>query len=240
MQEGLIKREDVVIFAMGCNGTINVPAVAKKIGNAKAESLSGKASKLTITAGGKEHDLDMKDIAQGKCRLCKQPSATEYDHFFGNPTQPPSGQIEKPAIMDFLDNLSLEERLSFWRGHMERCIRCNACRNACPMCVCQDYCVADSREPRWLSQENTATEKFFFQLIHALHLAGRCTGCAECHRACPVGIPVGALKIQTGRIIAQLFDGYSPGTDLEATPPLLGYEPEEKNIHERHIKGAKS
>ena len=29
-----------------------------------------------------------------------------------------------------------------------------------------------------------------FQMIHAMHLAGRCTGCGECERACPVNIPV--------------------------------------------------
>lgn len=89
-----------------------------------------------------------------------------------------------PAIMTFLDGLSLEDRMGFWRGHIDRCIRCYACRNACPMCVCRDNCVADSREPHWLTQEDSPTQKMFFQLIHAMHLAGRCTGCGECNRAC--------------------------------------------------------
>jgi len=238
LQEELIKREDVVIFGMGCNGTINVSAIAAKLGDAAVESLTGSGTTIKIVAGGKEHSFDMKDVSQAKCRLCMQPSATEYDFFAGKPTLPPDALTEAPAILEFLDAFSLPERMAFWKGHMDRCMRCYACRNACPMCVCQDHCVADSRDPHWLSQEDSTTDKFFFQLIHALHLAGRCTGCGECNRACPMGIPVGALKMQTGRIIAKLFDGYKPGADIDAIPPLLGYEPVEKNIHEHHIEGA--
>ena len=76
-------------------------------------------------------------------------------------------------------------------------------------------------------------EKLFYQTIHALHLAGRCTGCGECQRACPVGIPILALRQQISRAVARLFDGYQSGLDPEVVPPLLGYEVEEKNIQER-------
>ena len=68
-----------------------------------------------------------------------------------------------------------------------------------------------------------------------MHLAGRCTGCGECQRACPVGIPILALRQQIARAVAELFDGYKSGTDPEATPPLLGYEVEEKNIKQREL-----
>ena len=51
-----------------------------------------------------------------------------------------------PPELALLDSMSLDERLAFWRGQMERCLRCYACRNACPMCVCRDYCVSDSRD----------------------------------------------------------------------------------------------
>lgn len=132
--------------------------------------------------------------------------------------------------------MTLPERMAFWRGQMERCLRCYACRNACPMCVCRDYCVAESRDPHWMTQEDSVREKLYFQTIHALHLAGRCTGCGECQRACPVGIPILALRQQIGRAVSQLFDGYKAGMDPEAVPPLLGYELEEKNIHEREWK----
>ena len=87
-----------------------------------------------------------------------------------------------------------------------------------------------------MTQEDSAKEKLFFQTIHAMHLAGRCTGCGECQRACPVGIPILALRQQIARAVAQLFDGYQPGLNPDEVPPLLGYEVVEKNIHERDWK----
>ncbi|MFQ8736574.1 MAG: 4Fe-4S dicluster domain-containing protein [Bilophila wadsworthia] len=239
LQENLINREDVVVFGMGCNGTIDINRVLAKIGDVtEVESVTGSGATLKVRADGKDYEFAMQDVAQDKCRACTVPNAVIHDHFAGSPTNIPDGaQPAMPAIMTFLDGLSLEDRKGFWRGHIDRCIRCYACRNACPMCVCRDNCVADSREPHWLTQEDSPTQKMFFQLIHAMHLAGRCTGCGECNRACPIGIPVGALKLQMGRVVKKLFE-YAPGMDVDAVPPLLGFQLEEKNIHEHHIEGA--
>ena len=239
LQENLISREDVVVFGMGCNGTIDINRVLAKIGDVtEVESVTGSGATLKVRADGKDYEFAMQDVAQDKCRACTVPNAVIHDHFAGSPTNIPDGaQPAMPAIMTFLDGLSLEDRMGFWRGHIDRCIRCYACRNACPMCVCRDNCVADSREPHWLTQEDSPTQKMFFQLIHAMHLAGRCTGCGECNRACPMGIPVGALKLQMGRVVKKLFE-YAPGMDVDAVPPLLGFQLEEKNIHEHHIEGA--
>ena len=163
------------------------------------------------------------------------PSAVLADTLLGQPVKV-DGAPNTPPELALLDSMTLDERLAFWRGQMDRCLRCYACRNACHMCVCRDYCVSDSRDPHWMTQEDSAKEKLFFQTIHAMHLAGRCTGCGECQRACPVGIPILALRQQIARAVAQLFDGYKPGLNPDDVPPLLGYEVVEKNIHERDWK----
>ena len=38
-------------------------------------------------------------------------------------------------------------------------------------------------------------------------------------------------------VVKKLFE-YAPGMDVDAVPPLLGFQLEEKNIHEHHIEGA--
>ena len=236
LAENLISREDVKIFGMGCNGTVNVSRILAKLPEgAKIESCTGRGNKIVVTANGQEYEMTMAEVAQDKCRLCTKPNAVLSDVFVGTPTIEPAAPADgrSPALR-FLDSLSLEERMGFWKGQMERCIACHACRGACPMCVCRDHCVSDTRDPAWVTQEDTVQQKLFFQLIHAQHLAGRCTGCTECERACPMDIPVFALKQQFGRMIQKIFS-YGAGLDVNATPPLLTYQVEEPTIKEHDL-----
>ena len=195
------------------------------------ESVSYTADSVVVRFDGQEKTFSLNDYAQNKCFTCTNPCAVLSDVFVGEKTIVQADpRVSRELAM--LDAMSLQERFRFWRTQMEKCLRCYACRNACPLCVCQDYCVAESRNPHWLTQESTVQEKLFFQIVHAQHLAGRCTGCGECQRACPVGIPILALRQQFNRAVAEVFQ-YRAGMDADAKPPLLGYAVEEKSITER-------
>lgn len=236
LQEKLINRDDVVIFSLPCEGTLDMGRVNAALGRYnKIDSVSYDEAAVTITADGKEHRFCVQDCAQGKCYSCKTPGAVLADTRFGTPLPVNDGNVTPPELA-MLDKMSLSERMGFWKSQMDRCIRCYACRNACPMCVCRDFCISDSREPHWISQEDSPKQKLFFQTIHAVHLAGRCTGCGECQRACPMGIPILALRQQIARAVSNLFDGYQSGIIPTEIPPLLTYSAEEKNIHERDLK----
>lgn len=235
LQEKLVRREDVTIFALPCEGTLDYDKLRAVIGDpARIESVEYEPETVRIRADGKEYSLAMRDAALDRCFACAAPGAVTADVRLGHVAPVPAA----PALANFaelalLESMSLSERFSYWRGHMERCLRCHACRNACPMCVCRDFCAAESRDPHWMTQEDTVTEKLFFQVMHAVHLAGRCTGCGACRRACPLSIPIMALRQKLQMITAELFDGYKAGMNPSAVPPLLGYEAEEKHIHER-------
>jgi len=62
-----------------------------------------------------------------------------------------------------------------------------------------------------------------FQVIRNIHVAGRCTDCGECERACPVNIPLRSLTREMYGIVAELFH-YKPGMDKDAPPLLAAYE----------------
>ncbi len=235
LQEKLINREDVTIFSLPCEGTLDMGRVNEKLGRyTKIDKVNFDEASVYITADGKEHRFCITEYAQGKCYGCITPGAVLTDVVFGKPVPVSPGKLTPPELA-MLDSMSLEERMGFWKAQMDRCIRCYACRNACPMCVCRDYCISDSRNPHWLDQEATPENKLFFQTIHAVHLAGRCTGCGECQRACPVGIPILALRQHIARTVSELFDEYKSGMNQNAVPPLLTYATEEKNIHERDL-----
>ena len=239
LAENLIAREDVVIIGYPCEGVVDVAKIAGALGLKNEELENGLVTEcavdgdsVKVTARGQSVELALKDVMAAKCGICRYPNAVISDEFVGEKR---AGLEDTYADVDKFLAMSEEERFRFWEKEMERCIRCYACRNACPLCVCKDHCVATSRDPHWLSQADGTRDKLFFQLIHATHLAGRCTGCGECQRACPVNIPVGLFKRFMNRASENLF-AFQGGVDAEATLPLQTFTMEEPTIKERDWK----
>lgn len=112
-----------------------------------------------------------------------------------------------------------EERRKYWAEQFSRCIRCYACRQVCPGCYCEQ-CFCDRIEPKWTAKKATAEEAWMFHATRMMHLAGRCVGCGECERICPVGIPVAELAREMAGTIQEKY-GYSAG-DPNETAPVLG------------------
>ncbi|MCK7507395.1 MAG: 4Fe-4S binding protein [Desulfobacterales bacterium] len=43
----------------------------------------------------------------------------------------------------------IEERWAYFTKEMEKCMRCNACRQACPSCYCPT-CFVEQSQPQWV------------------------------------------------------------------------------------------
>lgn len=232
LQENLINREDLTIFGAPCNGVVDLEKVRDAVVNpGLVKSVEVKDDGLTVVMDGKEQVLKLSEVGADKCTRCRYPNAVISDHFAGEKRTPQTESDDYADLAEF-EAKPEQERKDFWIHEMDRCIRCYACRNACPLCVCRDHCVAQSRNPHWISQQDGVRDKFMFQIIHATHMAGRCTECGECERACPMGIPLLLLKRKYSKSVHDIFE-YEAGTDADAKPPLLGFEQEEANIKEK-------
>jgi ferredoxin len=234
LQEGLVKRENIVIIGVPCRGVVSVKKVAAAVGHEKVLSVAFEGDAVIVKTASGEKRLALIDVSPAKCATCRYPTPLLYDVLVGEPIEP-----AKPADAVYddvrkIEAMPLPERWAYWEKELGRCVRCYACRNACPMCVCTDSCIAESREPHWMSQKTTAPEKMMFHLIHALHLAGRCTECGECERACPMNIPLGMLKKKINLEMLELF-GYTAGTDPTDKPPLFTFRPDEERIEEHKL-----
>ncbi|WP_462326246.1 4Fe-4S dicluster domain-containing protein [Desulfobaculum sp.] len=232
LQEKLISRDNLVIFGMPCEGVVSHNKLRRHMDVNRVTGVTFHGETITITTDEGERDFPFADIAADKCLSCKYPNPLVFDHIAGEPIQPREEIENRFARLEKFEDQPLEDRFRFWQEELSRCTRCYACRNACPLCVCRDHCIAETRDPHWLSQETGVQEKWMFQLIHAMHTAGRCTECGECERACPMDIPVLMLKKKLNREVLDLFD-YEAGLDECATPPLFTFKVEEDHIEEK-------
>jgi len=161
------------------------------------------------------------------CESCQERVPITYDFLI----QPEEqivipDKIETYAEIEAMESWSSEERLDFWTKEFDRCIRCYACRQACPGCYCFE-CVSEQVDPHWSSIALDIPEKMFFHVMRAYHLAGRCVGCDACEAACPMDIPLGKLNRKVAKEILDLFD-YRTGDTAESQPPMVCFKPDER------------
>lgn len=161
---------------------------------------------------------------QARCQRCAERVPLVYDLVMG-------GVPKTVGREDYVDVVKLEgmspgERLAFWMKEFDRCIRCYACRQACPACYCFE-CVAEQLDPLWMGIAIDLPQKQFFHVMRAYHLAGRCSGCNACEEACPMDIPLSLLNRKIAREVESLF-GYKAGQDAQTPPPLATFKKDEE------------
>lgn len=191
LRESQVDRDDIVLIGMRCGGVVKDPAG------------DGIITPETIAP---------------RCAGCDIREPQLVDHLIGEPQPEPPQVTEIDDRVAELDAMTPDERFAFWMTEMEKCVRCYACRQVCPLCVC-DQCVADKTVPQWIDRAPHARGNTSWHLTRALHLAGRCVGCGECERACPVGIPLNLLNRKMQQVVAASFE-FSASDDPDRVSPI--------------------
>jgi Fe-S oxidoreductase len=159
-------------------------------------------------------------MLQAHCQRCQERIPVFYDALVGETSEvkAPSGDW---SDVSEVEGMTPAERLEFWSREFDRCIRCYACRQACPGCYCFE-CLAEQVDPAWISIAHDLPQKAFFHIMRAYHLAGRCVECHACDEACPMHIPLSLLNRKIAKEVAALF-GYRAGGDPGVAPPLATF-----------------
>lgn len=146
------------------------------------------------------------------CRCAEPYPGRLADLVIGERTEP----VPNRLVEEFLAK-SRPERLEFWKRQFAKCIKCYACRDACPQCFCPQ-CTLE--EPLWVETGRVPPPFPSFHLVRAMHTVGKCVGCRECEFSCPAHIPLTTLYDLIRREVQELL-GYETGARLEDKPPLV-------------------
>lgn len=151
------------------------------------------------------------------------PNPVIYDELLGEMLPAPT--FSPYAVLTEMEGRNQDERWQFWQEEFARCLRCFACRKACPMCYC-DPCFMDQTRPRWADKSPTLEGNTMYHLTRFYHLAGRCIDCGECSRACPVDIPLYLFHKKLAKECEEMF-GQAAGMKVEDKPVMVNFRVED-------------
>lgn len=217
IREGQVKRENLVIVGISCYGMVDRKKLEERFSPVQPQDFEWHLDSLTF----KGENLSIGPFLEATCRRCLHPNPSLYDHLIGQQVEYIPRKRWNNDALTKLDMVSREERWAFFAGEFEKCIRCYACRNSCPLCYCKE-CFAEMQRPYWLSGAATPSENLLFHVGRSLHMAGRCVECGACERACPVDIPIALLPCKVEELVRENFD-FEAGVDSDKEPPFLTY-----------------
>jgi ferredoxin len=196
MGESQLKREDLYIIGVACAGVFGFGT--DRTGPLGEANIARKCRECTV------HLPEGADFAAGTLPELSGLTPVEAEE------------------MARIEAMSQTERWAFWKDHFARCIRCMACRQVCPFCYCEQ-CLCDKNRPQAVESSPRPAGNTAWHIVRAMHLAGRCGGCAECERVCPMDIPLNLLNRRMAQELKELYD-YEATRIPQEKGPLTQYK----------------
>ncbi len=227
LTEHRFDREKVYAIGISCEGMADISKVREITGDGICEiSEEGENILVKTIYEDEQKTIALADVLLERCINCKSKKHVAYDELLCDDGEVISS--ERFSEVERLEAMTADERFAFWQNELSRCIRCNACRDACPACTCEK-CVFDNPAS---GVQNKAPgggsfEEKLFHIIRAYHVAGRCTDCGECSRVCPQNIPLHLLNRKFIKDINEFYGEYQAGAEIGQRAPLVDYTTED-------------
>ncbi len=223
--ENRLERDAVYVLAIPTGDMVD-PDKMRAAGVRGLREAKQRGKEFVFTTAHGEKILPRGEVALEKCLSCKSNTHRIYDELLVQ-VKDLGESPERFSGVKALEALPPAERFAFWQHELARCVRCNACRNICPVCSCVK-CVFDNPQNPVSGKANVDDfEDKMFHLIRAFHVAGRCTDCGECSRACPQGIPLHLLNRKFIKDINGAFGAFAAGAGADGVTPLTQFKPDD-------------
>ena len=223
VKEKQVPREKLVIVGVPCRGIVDLKKAEAALNGREPAGgeVADDGAVIVHVEGGEDIRLARDEVLADSCRDCAYPDAPVLDIRVGEEPSQEQAQPDFGEIAAF-EAKSPQERWDAFVAEISKCIRCYACRQACPNCYCNS-CFAEQTQPRWIGVGTDLTEVMIYHLGRIFHQAGRCVDCGACVRACPMNIDLRLFTRKMVKDVKELF-GYEAGVSLDELPPLCVFK----------------
>ena len=217
LQERQYERDEVVILGVPCTGYVDSKKMAARLGGEEIREGKLQGDRILVTTAQADREILLSEVTADNCLTCRFNNPVIQDLMLAE-AAPPRDTTGEYAAVEKLSELSEAERWDYFVKEMDKCIRCYACRNACPSCYCRS-CFVEQSQPQWLGTGVERSDSEVFQIMRLYHMAGRCVDCGSCIAVCPMNVDLRSYLKKLDSDGWKLF-GHRAGATVEE-PALL-------------------
>ena len=215
--ENQVNRDNITIIGVECHGNVNKKKIENQMNQKEILSAIEHENNILIRGKDFERIFPKDNYLNDLCKTCKLKVHPLSDFFIGEKPLEIIRDDDYSDLKEF-DEKTPNEKWEIISNSLSNCIRCYSCREACPMCYC-DQCFIDQIKPNWFDKTTDISDIMIFHIIRAFHVAGRCTSCGDCTNVCPMGIDLTLITRELEKVINKRY-GFISGIDIETPIPF--------------------
>ncbi|MCJ7616554.1 MAG: 4Fe-4S ferredoxin, partial [Desulfobacterales bacterium] len=146
--ENKIKREQLFIIGVPCKGIVDKNKITFMFEN-EIREVSEDEENIIVKGEDFEKTLYKNDVLQENCKTCLHRNPVIYDELVADLID--EQKVDRYEDVRKIEAMLPEEKWNYFDDLLSPCIRCYACRNACPLCYCPT-CFVDESMPQWVGK----------------------------------------------------------------------------------------